>query len=1039
MGSDRARITYDEQQQYRAVVAQQGRVMLEADWNEAQQITNEEIRQEALDFVGATGTPDDGYKILQLQSETSPYDFVVKEGTMYVGGIRASLSEDLTYSKQKESNWLDYKGKDLGNEPEWVDPGPPDPKKPEFIYLYLREQEVSAVEDSALRDPALGGPDTTQRIHLIQRFVRIKVDESINECPQALSYMDELRWLEKGLMFNSQTMRLKSLNRLKVIIPSDQSQNSNQPLCEPEAAGGYLGAENQLIRIQISEPNKFVWGFDNASFLYRVTVGEDGQTLTLDLPPVDTSHWPRVGQAVEVLRSAAKLSNGEYIAAPTGIVDTLAEGYNSDNQTVKLKEKSVPAYYPDGKEKTDPNGKKKLSPRLFLRVWEKEESFEANKAVDLGTTGVQVILYTDTGKFHIGDYWQIGVRPGTPTTVYPERYRKAPQSPDGPRIWVCPLAIVQWQLVSGVPSTIGTPPLIPQFKLLADCRKFFKNLVELTELPRQQSFGCCTVRVKPEDIKPDQTLQDIIDRYQNQGPVRICLMPGTYHLQQPLRLDSRHNHLTLEGCNDGVKLKAAENFEREFLDGLIVVINTEHITLRRLQLEPPIVPFIASGGRFAGKNAEAMKEIIEMLRKRKKDIGICIGIRPAHCNHLVIEDCRIYFGKAQTLDIVILLGIGIFAAGKCLGLTLHRNHFTSDEEEPQRIGKQRYLFGYTLVPYVQQTSSKGEEYSADVLPSQLQKASFQDNEFIGLTFATFICAETGAVQIQGNTVRECHEGFLLLALHNIAPKAGEELVAALRNSLLGHLLSNLGISWLLLFIYPLPFDFLAEAESVVVSESIFSELGGVPQSFERLEEIQDFLGNFSLIEPLLRSLTIPQALLQLSLDFSRNTVDALVTKGPSGVALVVWDTDQETGSVVMVSNNRLHNLNSSLPTAAILMADSCIVTGNQIWNSVASDSCLSLVLLLNGEYKDLNSIVQQAKESITQVLSASTEQTRSDESDQPGQSNENSLNNPLVAITGNVFIGLPFLPPRPWPDPLNNWQVLNTIYPLEWTSQAVIP
>ena len=31
--------------------------------NEAQQILNEEMRKEALDFVGPTGTPDDGYKI----------------------------------------------------------------------------------------------------------------------------------------------------------------------------------------------------------------------------------------------------------------------------------------------------------------------------------------------------------------------------------------------------------------------------------------------------------------------------------------------------------------------------------------------------------------------------------------------------------------------------------------------------------------------------------------------------------------------------------------------------------------------------------------------------------------------------------------------------------------------------------------------------------------------------------------------------------------------------------------------------------------
>ena len=60
MGSDRARATYDVGRQYRSVVMQQGRVTVEADWNESQTIAAEEERNEAFDFVGPAGTPDDG-------------------------------------------------------------------------------------------------------------------------------------------------------------------------------------------------------------------------------------------------------------------------------------------------------------------------------------------------------------------------------------------------------------------------------------------------------------------------------------------------------------------------------------------------------------------------------------------------------------------------------------------------------------------------------------------------------------------------------------------------------------------------------------------------------------------------------------------------------------------------------------------------------------------------------------------------------------------------------------------------------------------
>ena len=42
----------------------------------------------------------------------------------------------------------------------------------ELVYLMAAEQEVSAVEDPALADVALGGPDTMQRRRILQRFVR---------------------------------------------------------------------------------------------------------------------------------------------------------------------------------------------------------------------------------------------------------------------------------------------------------------------------------------------------------------------------------------------------------------------------------------------------------------------------------------------------------------------------------------------------------------------------------------------------------------------------------------------------------------------------------------------------------------------------------------------------------------------------------------------------------------------------------------------------------------------------------------------------
>ena len=52
MASDRARVSYDPSRKWRGVIAQQGRVTLEADWNEAAAIDEERDRLVTLDVVG---------------------------------------------------------------------------------------------------------------------------------------------------------------------------------------------------------------------------------------------------------------------------------------------------------------------------------------------------------------------------------------------------------------------------------------------------------------------------------------------------------------------------------------------------------------------------------------------------------------------------------------------------------------------------------------------------------------------------------------------------------------------------------------------------------------------------------------------------------------------------------------------------------------------------------------------------------------------------------------------------------------------------
>jgi hypothetical protein len=699
MGSDTARISYDPAQYYRSVVMQQGRVTLEADWNEDQSIFGEELRHETLDIVGAAGSPDGGYAVIQTNNAPQPpFDFTVSAGTAYVGGLRLTLHEAVQYSKQND--WLDY-----SSDPDWMIPSGDGNGLDEYVYLLVREQEISAVEDSALRDVALGGPDTAQRTRMIQHIVRLSTGSA--DCTSGLSAA-QTYWGGEGLDFDPATMRLKSQSTL---LASFQNVPAANP-CEPEVAGGYLGADNQLIRVQMSGKNTLVWGFDDASFLYRVTLDATGMTVTLQSQPVDAFHQPQANQAVEVLRCAAELANKEYVASAVGNVQTLATSYNPYTMQIELPN-AVPAAYLDANQ----------TPQVFLRVWQQQLTFTPGTPIELGTTGLFVTLNTAGGEpFHLGDYWQVAVRPTTPTQLYPQRYLDAPQHPDGPRLWACPLAAIEWNNGVLTVEDVCLPP--------------FDNLVDLT---KRKGTGCCTVSVSPGDLSATKTLQTILDSFANRGPVKICLGPGEYDLAVPLALGSQHSNFTIEACPGAATLQAAKGAEGAFTQGLVTLSAASSVTLRGLTLDLPLSPFTLGTGKSATQ------------------IYYSIGLRPVDSPQFSVEGCTFAYSAVAPSDATPVVAVGILAGGDCVGLKLKGNGFMgAANRDGVPIGLQ---LGFGLFP----TSSLAES-AATFLSAWLDTASVCDNMFDSLAFPILVYADCGLVTVTSNAVRNCMDGFMFISL-----------------------------------------------------------------------------------------------------------------------------------------------------------------------------------------------------------------------------------------------------------------------------------
>jgi hypothetical protein len=1021
MATDVARQSFDPARRYTGVTHQQGRVTLEAEENEELAILAEASRHELLDIVGKVGTPDDGYRI----SKAGINDFTIGAGTMYVGGVRVSLAEDILYSAQPD--WLDR-----ATDQEFLAPGPAPGKiegYKEHVVLVLTEYDVTATEDPVLREVALGGPDGAARVRIIQRVRRLPTGAS--DCTGALEG-DVAAWAKQGLELDPDTLELRPASRL--LVEWETPDEPPDP-CEPASTGGYLGAENQVIRIQISsvDPDSgnfdLVWGWDNASFLYRVTADDsEAPALTLDRQPVDHHHRPRAGQAVELLPAAAALHGGDgvvegWVAEQRGQVKVLLTPYNPDDQSVAFPS-SPPSQW------TDPD----TTPQLYLRVWEELlTDCKLGEDIVLGTIGVRVRLSTNSGlALHAGDHWSIAVRPATPTTVLPARLLRTPQPPDGPRMWVCPLAVLAW---SDAEPTV-----------LEDCRVPFDQLTEIEQ-------GCCTIRIGPDDASGKQ-LQHAIDRAATERPshnrahrVTVCLAPGRYELDAPLVLGEQHGHMHLEGCGEGVVLSAAPGNDRVFAQGLIVLLHADNVRISGIEFELPLA-------RARDVGVKPVKEELKLfpgLVKLYETLYVSVGVRPLHCAELKIDHCLFRFRigppTAGAEPPRQVFAAGIFAGSECWGLSVERNRFLHDVDYVRRGGRDRnqliLLAGLLLAPSLVLRSDTGQEDPSGLpdgtlVHSLLSDASLRDNHFAGLSVGVAVFADLGDIRVQDNAAIGCYGGVWLSSLEaqafiDFAARYEVGDVSKKQLDQLGEVVLGATVDPVLLALsviartYPLPAAFkatglerahakrdaadaqqhdgqqwmqafIAEAFEPFESKSAAGDLrvhkldigfdlpkatvvGAISKDVQ--EAMQTAVLKLSAAE---RAIAVAPRHNRMRLHCTGNDLDCdEADDRATGPALLLWGAglteEVGLGSVsAVIADNRM-TATSNGPVATVIRVPQAVATGNLLHNR-SDDRGMSIALLC------------------------------------PASG---------IAVTGNVLRGQTLLPPRPLPAPLDTWDALNTV------------
>ncbi len=523
--ADISRMAFDPSKHYSSVRMQQGRVVVDDDWNENERIKDEDQRRSRVEIVGANGSPDEGFRIQDPpRIEGGFINFDILPGSFYLGGLRLELENKESYRQQED--WLGF--------PDHNDPAPA-AERYDLVYLEAWQQSVSAVEDDELLERALGGPDTSARVRTLRR-VRLKTDVQTDDCEKAWVKLKE-EWKRQGLgTIDEQNLLVPNVK----LTVSFENNGEPEDLCTPRRQGGYLGAENQAIRVQLIDKDHFAWGFDNASDLYRVRVSADGtgvrKIVTLLTAPKDQAHHPVSGEIVEILPWGSILPNGEKVADMVGHLSRVETSYDLDKKELTLAT-PIPTNL-DQKWLAASN-----DDYFFMRVWNRGADrssepgirFTNGTPVTLGRTGLQVKI---EGPDRIaGDYWIIAARPETPNKVVPWELEKG-VSPHGVRRFYAPLAIIDWK----------TELRRIRGEVVQDCRRTFPHLVDI---PR--SF--CTIAVEPgQDIH--KALIEVIRK----GGGCICLLPGDHILEKPIDL-SNCSGIWLRGFGSVTRLYVSDQLK----------------------------------------------------------------------------------------------------------------------------------------------------------------------------------------------------------------------------------------------------------------------------------------------------------------------------------------------------------------------------------------------------------------------------------------------------------------------------------------------
>ena len=179
MKGDFTRDTFRKKKHYRRVPKQQGRVDVDADWNEQVSIEVYHERTSLRDVIGQSGAPQEnpGFGIIIPRTPDSG-SYKIGKGRYYVDGILCENEEEVDALDQPDLPPLEALKYPF--EPQ-LTAFPTEPGGIYLAYLHVWERHLTALDDPDIRESALGGPDTATRTKVVWQVQLLKIGGRVSK------------------------------------------------------------------------------------------------------------------------------------------------------------------------------------------------------------------------------------------------------------------------------------------------------------------------------------------------------------------------------------------------------------------------------------------------------------------------------------------------------------------------------------------------------------------------------------------------------------------------------------------------------------------------------------------------------------------------------------------------------------------------------------------------------------------------------------------------------------------------------------------